>query len=214
MLLSDKIGPIPSRLDGNNRIVAPVSTIIFVSKDHQPGRTSAVESHIPEVNNLPKDKHWTDVAAPGSVILMQQPADQTVAVLGDIVATRFKTRGVLAAVVDGRVRDNTSCGMICKDGGFQVWTKGMSSAGTSLQAKPWAVDVPVRIGLVKVKPGDVICMDDGESVSCVIPRERLEEVFNILPKLKEADDAVLADVQRGVGLKEAFAAHPDHYTNH
>ncbi|SMR53206.1 unnamed protein product [Zymoseptoria tritici ST99CH_1E4] len=106
------IGPIPSHLHGKNRIVAPVSTIIFVAKDHQPGK----DSSIPKASNLPKDKHWTDVAPPGSVILMQQPAHQIVAVLGDIVATRYKQRGILAAVVDGRVRDNASCGDLCAEG--------------------------------------------------------------------------------------------------
>jgi regulator of RNase E activity RraA len=199
-------------MNGKHRIVAPVSTIIFVPKDYQSGMTVPLASNIPE-NNLPKDKHWTDVAASGSVILMQQPTDQTVAVLGDIVATRYKQRGVLAAVVDGRVRDNTSCGEICRDGSFQAWTKRLSSVGTSLQAKPWAVDVPVRIGIVEVKPGDIICLDEGEGVSCVIPREQLEEVVRMLPELKEADDAVLRDVQQGIGLKEAFEAQPGHYIN-
>ncbi|EGP87405.1 uncharacterized protein MYCGRDRAFT_42806, partial [Zymoseptoria tritici IPO323] len=158
--------------------------------------------------------HWTDVAAPGSVILMQQPAHQIVAVLGDIIATRYKQRGILAAVVDGRVRDNASCGDLCAEGeGFQVWTKGLSSVGTSMQARPWAVDVPVRVGGVEVKPGDVIWLDEGEGVSCIVRRERLEEVWRLLPELKEADDGVLEDVRRGVGLREAFEAHAGHYVN-
>lgn len=145
---------------------------------------------------------------------MQQPSEQIVAVLGDIVATRYKTRGVVGAIIDGRARDVLSCGELCEDGAFQVWTAGLSSVGTSLQAKPWAVDVPLRIGAVEVKPGDILCADEGEGVSCVIPRELLERVVDLLPNLKEADDAVLRDVQKGADLKTAFAAHPGHYTNH
>lgn len=145
---------------------------------------------------------------------MQQPPEQTVAVLGDIVATRYKTRGVVGAVIDGRCRDVVSCGQLCKDGIFQVWSKGLSSVGTSLEAKPWAVDIPVQIGGVEVKPGDVFCGDEGERIACVIPGNLLEKVVEILPGLKEADDAVLSDVKKGMDLKSAFAGHPGHYTNH
>lgn len=145
---------------------------------------------------------------------MQQPPEQIVAVLGDIVATRYKARGIVGAIIDGRARDVVSCGELCKDGAFQVWSRGLSSVGTSLQAKPWAVDVPLRIGSVRVHPGDILCADEGEGVSCVIPREMLDWVVMMLPTLKQADDGVLDDVQKGLDLKTAFAGHPGHYTNH
>lgn len=136
-----------------------------------------------------------------------------VAVLGDIVATRYKTRGVLGAFIDGRARDVVSCGELCKDGAFQIWSRGLSSVGTSLQAKPWAVDIPLQVGVVKVIPGDILCADEAEGVMCVIPHELLARVVQLLPKLKTADDEVLRDVQNGADLKTAFAAHPGHYTN-
>jgi hypothetical protein len=47
----------------------------------------------------------------------------------------------------------------------------------------------------------------------VIPREKLVEVAELLPGLREADEAVLRDVQAGVGLKEAFQRQREHYTH-
>lgn len=64
----------------------------------------------------------------------------------------------------------------------------------------------------------------------VIPQEKVEEVSILLPRLKQADDAVLADVESGMDLKTSFGelphqslrrcefadvvgAHPDHYTH-
>ena len=145
---------------------------------------------------------------------MQQPPHQVVALLGDIVATRYKVRSIQGVVIDGRTRDVASVGELCKDMKFQSWARGLTSVGTSLEAKPWAVDVPVRIDKVEVKAGDVLCADEGECVVCVIPREKVEAVMELLPGHKEADDGVLADVQGGMDFKSAIGRHPGHYSNH
>lgn len=138
------IHPIPSRASGTNRIVAPVSTVLFVPKNHDPKKDTS--SLVPKQSNLPSDKHWTDVAPPGSIVVLQmyQPAGHEpiiAGLLGDIVATRYKQRGVSGAVIDGRSRDVVGCGKLCEDGKFVVFTKDLTSVGTSIQAKPWAVDV-------------------------------------------------------------------------
>jgi len=166
----------------------------------------------PRESNIPR-QHWTDCPASGSIVIFQQPPGQSVALLGDIVATRLKLRGVKGAIIDGRARDVVSCGELCKDGAFQVWSKALSSVGTSMEAKPWAVDVPLTIGGLRVEPGDILCADEGEGVVCVIPKARLREVTELLPTLKEADDGVLRDVQNGVDFATAIKNHPKHYTN-
>lgn len=172
---------------------------------------------LPAEGNLPKDKHWTDVAPPGSVVVMQQPPDQVVALVGDIVASRYVVRGVRGVVVDGRVRDVRGIGEIAAeskaDSSFTCWSRALSSVGTSLEAKPWAVDVPVTIGEVVVQAGDVLVADEGEGVCCVIPRGRLGEVMGLLGKHKAADDGVLADIQGGMGFKEAVGRWPEFYAN-
>ncbi|KAK1071609.1 hypothetical protein LTR74_003239 [Friedmanniomyces endolithicus] len=206
------ISPIPSRAQGTNRLVAPLSTVLFVPKDQQP--VFPLRPETPWASNLPANKHWTDLPTPGTIVLLQQPPQQTVALLGDIVATRLKLRGVLGAVIDGRARDIVSCGALCADGGFGVYSRGLSAVGTSMEAKPWAVDVPLTIGGVRVEPGDVLCADEGEGVVCVIPRGMLEEVVALLPGLKEADEGVLGDVRGGVDFGTAVARHPKFYANH
>jgi len=206
------ISPIPSRAQGGNRIVAPISTVLFVSKNELP--VFPLSTQDPWESNIPTGKHWTDCPSPGSIVILQQPPQQSVALLGDIVATRLKYRGVLGAVIDGRARDVVACGELCSDGGFQIWSKTLSSVGTSMEAKPWAVDVPLTIGGLQVNPGDVLCADEGEGVICVIPKSKLHEVAALLPTLKEADDGVLKDVQNGADFPTALKNHPKHYTNH
>ncbi|KIX94018.1 uncharacterized protein Z520_10355 [Fonsecaea multimorphosa CBS 102226] len=207
------ISPIPARHGSSNRLVAPISTVVFVDTAHAPG-TQYDGIIVPPESNLPNDKHFSDVAPAGSVVLLQQPSHQIAALVGDIVATRYKVRGVRGCFIDGRARDVVGCGELCKDGNFQCWAKSLSSPGTSLQGRPWAVDVPIKIGDVVVEPGDVLVADEAEMVCCVIPRAKLKEVMELLPVHKEADDGLLDDVRGGMGFKEAIKRWPKHYSNH
>lgn len=189
--------------------------MLFVPNAHQPGASIPDLPLVPETSNLPSDKHFSDLAPSGSVVLMQQPPHQTAALLGDIVATRYKYRGIQGVFVDGRARDVVGIGEVCKAEGdkpFTAWTRSLSSSGTSAEAKPWAVDVELQVGGVRVRPGDVLVADEGERVCCVIPAEKLAEVLALLPVQKEADDGLLADVKSGMGFKEALKRHPKHYT--
>ncbi|KAF2720141.1 RraA-like protein [Polychaeton citri CBS 116435] len=199
------ISPIPRKGVSRLHIVAPISTIIFVPKDHQPG--VQLNAFVPAESNMPKGKHWSDLPSPGTIALLQQPQGQICAVLGDIMATRLKIRGVKGVVADGRVRDIVSISDICDQGNFTCWSKGFSTVGTGLQAKPWAYDVPIRIGDVVVRPGDLLCADEGERGLVVIPQEQIQAAAKLFPSLKEADDKVVADVQSGVDVSEAFRRH-------
>jgi len=205
------IAPIPRKGYADRRLVAPISTVLFVPRSHQGGST--FDEHVPSESNIPKDKHWTDCPAPGSIVLMQQPDGQICALLGDLVASRLKHRGVAAAVIDGRVRDIASCGEICNTSDFQVWSRAISAVGTGLEAKPWAVDVPLKAGGITVRPGDIMIADEAERGITVIPKDHLSDTMRLLPDLKAADDNVLKDVEAGLDLSEAFKRHRGHYTN-
>lgn len=85
--------------------------------------------------------------------MIQQPQNQTCAVVGDILATRLQVRGVKGIVVDGRIRDlGAMQGLVDGRDGFVVWNKGTSTVGSGLEAKAWAADVPLTIGSVVVMP--------------------------------------------------------------
>jgi len=68
---------------------------------------------------------------------MQQPEGQIVAAVGRHHRTRLRDRGLLGIVVDGRTRDIASCSEFCETGEYQMWTRGLSAVGTSLEAKAW-----------------------------------------------------------------------------
>lgn len=76
------------------------------------------------------------------------------------------------------------------------------------------VDVPLQLGKTWIKPGDIICADEGEIAIVVIPRDQLPQVFALLPVLKKASDGVLTDIEKGLPLFEATKRHPDFYSNY
>lgn len=41
----------------------------------------------------------------------------------------------------------------------------------------------------------------------VIPRDKVDAVLELLPKLKVAEERVIEDVERGVDVQEAFRRH-------
>lgn len=192
--------------------MAPVSTAVLVPKSWTDAST--FPPTLPQVSNIPPGQNWTDCAPPGTIILVQQPEEHISAILGDIMVTRLQRRGVLGVVADGRLRDIRSCRKVCEEGSFQIWHKGVSAAGPSLEAKPWAHGIPLKFGDVWVRSGDILCADEEDRVVVAIPQERLRAVIEILPILKEASDGVLADVRNGLGLPEAVLQHPNFYSNH
>ena len=148
--------------------------------------------------------------APGTIVLLQQPSGQVCAICGDILATRLKVRGVKGIVADGRVRDLPSLNGLCSSDSnteFQVWSRATSTVGTGLEAKAWAADVSLRVGDVEVRPGDVLCADESERGCVVIPRDKVTELMEMLPRLKEADERCVEDVNAGVDVTEAFRRH-------
>lgn len=54
---------------------------------------------------IPKGSHWADETEEDTILVIEQPATQTCAAVGGIMAARMKIRGLRGCVVSGRVRD-------------------------------------------------------------------------------------------------------------
>ncbi|EPS33442.1 hypothetical protein POX_a01566 [Penicillium oxalicum] len=198
--------PILGRNDRIERIAAPATTFQFGSKSEQP-LTIAVED--PENHGFPPGRHWVDFTGDyaakdptnevGSIVVIDQPKDQFCAVTGGIMATRMKVLGIHAAVVNGRVRDLREL----QGTGLPIWAQGTSTVGTGAEAKALARDVPLQIEGVVVSPGDIIFCDPMEGV-VAIPRDLLEPVLELMPKLIAMDDRAKEAVAQGMSVAEAF----------
>ncbi|KAJ9666587.1 hypothetical protein H2201_003246 [Coniosporium apollinis] len=189
------------------KIVAPAFTVLFVPKASPSfPYPSATPDELPE-SNIPAGTPYADLVTPDTVVLISQSAGQKCAVVGGIMATRMAKLGAKALVVDGRVRDMSCLWGVAQEGGCPVWSRGTSTIGAGAEAKAHAVSVPVTVLGVKVHPGDLVMIDQDEKAVVAIPRDRVAEVLEMLPGLVKADEKVLADVEAGGSVKEAFKKH-------
>ncbi|KAL2215863.1 DlpA domain protein [Thermoascus aurantiacus ATCC 26904] len=191
--------PFIGRKEGQPKIIAPAATFKFIPKEQDP----ALPEGLPEEKHgFPPGKHWVDWAEPGTIAVIEQPAGQYCAVLGGIMAARMKYLGVKGAVVNGRVRDLAEL----HASQLPVFARGTSTVGSNAEAKPGARNVPVSFGGVTVSPGDIIFCDPLEGV-VAIPRDLLDDVLALMPRLVDQDNRAKADVENGSTVFEAFQKH-------
>ena len=76
--------------------------------------------------------------------------------------------------------------------------------GASAESKAYAVQVPVIVGGVVVKPGDIVCCDTAEGI-VVVPLELLDDTLSFLSAHIESEGKIKLAVSEGMSVSEAFA---------
>jgi len=119
------------------------------------------------------------------------------------MAARMKHLGAEGVVVDGRVRDVVALNQTQ----LPIWSKGTSIIGAGAETKFHARNIPIKVGETVLEPGDIVMIDPLENGVVAVPQGKVEELLELLPKLVEADERVIADVEAGVSVQEAFKKH-------
>ena len=109
-------------------------------------------------------------AEPGEVLVLTLPEPRPHALVGELLATQAKGRGVAALLVDAAVRDVEELRAL----GLPVWARFIRVAGCDKKV-PGTIGEPVVVGGATIRQGDVVVLDaDG---AAVLPRERVENVL-------------------------------------
>lgn len=132
-----------------------------------------------------------DVAEPGDVIVIDARASTMTAVLGDLISTKARHRGIAGFIVDGFVRDLAAIQAL---GDFPVYARGVTPIGP-LHRGPGEINYPVSAGGVVVHPGDVVVGDVNGVV--IVPRDTAPDLLGQLQMQSEAAAAYYAAVARG-----------------
>ncbi|MHB8294052.1 MAG: RraA family protein [Acidimicrobiales bacterium] len=132
-----------------------------------------------------------DLAAPGDVVVVDASSSTVNAVLGDLVATKARHRGIRGFVVDGLVRDLPGISSL---GDLPVFARGVSPIGP-LHRGPGEVNFPVSIGGIVVQPGDIVVGDENGVV--VVPQDAAQGILHQLIERASAEAAYVAAVAAG-----------------
>ncbi|MFJ4172136.1 methyltransferase [Paenarthrobacter sp. NPDC089714] len=119
------------------------------------------------------------VAQPGDVIVVAGGADESRALLGELIGEKAINLGIAGFALDGAARDAEALAEI----GMPVFARAITPAGPYKNG-PSRLGGPVAFGGVPVMPGDIIIGDPDGVV--VIPREQAAAVA-------DAAEAVFAD---------------------
>jgi RraA family protein len=131
-----------------------------------------------------------DIAQPGDVIVVDAGGSFLNGVLGDLVSTKARHRGIVAFIIDGLLRDIDGV----QEVGMPVFARGVTPIGP-LHRGPGEVNFPVSCGGIVVRPGDVICAD--ANGIAVVPQEFLGELLARLEKQQQVMHDYLQAVKRG-----------------
>jgi 4-hydroxy-4-methyl-2-oxoglutarate aldolase len=135
-----------------SRVAGPARTALCA-----PGDNSMVHALIAHAN-------------PGDVLVLTSVEPAAVALVGELLATQAQARGVAGILVDGAVRDLDELAAI----GLPIWARFVRAQGATKGAVG-KLDVPVTIGGVEIRPGDLVVMDcDG---ALALPGGRAGEVL-------------------------------------
>ena len=131
-----------------------------------------------------------NLAQEGDVLVIANEGDRSQSLLGEIMVSYAKSKGVVGIVVDGPIRDVDSIYTL----GVPVYATG-STPGGPFKDGPGEVNVPIAIGNIPVAPGDIIVGDSDGVI--VIPKNDAATLLETARKFAVNDQAKLVAAQTG-----------------
>jgi 4-hydroxy-4-methyl-2-oxoglutarate aldolase len=143
---------------------------------------------------------WTEFLslAPAEHVIVCQPHNHTLALMGELSAETLQLRGVRGYVVDGGCRDNAFIRKL----GFPVFARFQTPRDIAGAWTCEAFGESIEIEGVKIRTGDFVLADiDGV---IVIPEERAEEVIGKVENVINTENLVRKAILEGGSPKEAY----------
>ena len=194
--LVEAFAKIPSAIisDNLNRMVAAGPSVRPMHKGGTLAGTALTVKTRPG-DNLMIHKA-ADIAQPGDVIVVDAGGDLTNALIGELIISHARSRGVVGFVVNGAVRDMD---VIAVDD-YPVYGAGVSHRGPYKDG-PGEVNVPIALDGMVIAPGDIV-IGDLDGVVC-IPREEAESVL-AASRAQQEKEAGIQSAIAGAGWDRAW----------
>jgi regulator of RNase E activity RraA len=154
----------------------------------------AVQSNVSRLGEI--EAH--NLAQAGDVLVIQ--GVEGISSMGAISASIGRRQGEAGAVVDGAVRDIAHSRGI----GYPVWSKGASPITGKWRIETVAINVPVSICGIAVKPGDLVVAD--EVGVCFVPYERAADVLAVVQRILKYEESRMRQISAGVPVPDLARA--------
>jgi 4-hydroxy-4-methyl-2-oxoglutarate aldolase len=143
---------------------------------------------------------WTEFlsAAPEGHVIICQPQDHSLALMGELSAETLLLRGVRGYIVDGGCRDNAFIRKLR----FPVFARFQTPRDI---AGAWTLESfgqTIEMEGVQIRTGDFVLADIDGIV--VVPAEQAEAVISQVEKVMNTENLVRKAILSGVSAKEAY----------
>ncbi len=136
-----------------------------------------------------------NMVEPGDIIVLSNEGDRSQSLIGVVMVSYAKFRGVSGFVLDGPIRDVDQLYSL----GVPIYATGTTPAGPWKEG-PGEINVPVSCGGNVVNPGDIIVGDmDGV---IVIPQQDAPALLELAQEFKRQDEAKLLAATDGTARRE------------
>jgi RraA family protein len=131
-----------------------------------------------------------DTARRGDVIVVDAGGFLDNAIIGELMMSRARQRGVAGLVIWGAIRDSAEIGA----GSYPVFAAGVTHRGPYKNG-PGEINVPVVIGGLAVNPGDIIVGDADGLVA--IPLDQADKILASAKAILAKETAMMKQIQDG-----------------
>src|SRR5438105_230209 len=131
-----------------------------------------------------------DTAKAGDVIVVDAGGWLDNAIIGELMMSRARQRGVAGIVIWGAIRDSAEIAA----GTYPVYAAGVTHRGPYKNG-PGEINVPVVVGGMPVNPGDIIIGDADGLVA--VPQEQAERVLASAKSILEKETASMKQIIAG-----------------
>src|SRR5438477_9171298 len=131
-----------------------------------------------------------DSARPGDVIVVDAGGFLDNAIIGELMMTRARQRGVAGIVIWGAIRDSAEIAA----GTYPVYAAGVTHRGPYKNG-PGEINVAINMAGMAVNPGDIIVGDADGLVA--IPQEQAERILKTAQGILVKETAAVKEIEAG-----------------
>src|SRR5580704_15765378 len=138
-----------------------------------------------------------DIALPGDVVVVDAGGDLTNSIVGEIMISYARERGLGGIVINGAIRDSAAIGRQK----FPVYAAGVTHRGP-MRSGPGEIGRSIAIDGMVIEPGDLIIGDADGLLS--IPFEQVAEVCVAATAKRDAESKILSDLVAGGSMDRGW----------
>ncbi len=132
----------------------------------------------------------------GNVVIWNANGEDEASHWGGVMTQAAMKRGCRGAIIDGGIRDTKD--ILSQK--FPIWSKYRTSNGALSRTKLVAWQVPIFVGTVIIKPGDIVMADiDG---ALIIPRKIAVQVLERAEGIESNEEEIKEWVAAGLSAQE------------